>query len=400
MYLIGLMDYDAIKRGYYKAPNYDLGVTYAALKEDKDKAVRLITSFSSRNLKQYDKIYIFRVLNFLPHPSTAIKDYYSYPIEEYGPGFNNKPLRPNELETKFTTPDFTCYNGMIIYSLSNPKSKIAWTIDKKPMTKKEQPIRLYEQFDGEELKKDLPKKKNLMIYDDPVNILNSATKMAELDNLLDKNYKIRFAQEMDISRVTDTNILERVFKHNKYALLRQRIMCSDIFTNVPWLLERYINKEYKKPIRIDVNMDGSLTPDQCLKILLTMGYWNAKTHYIFKLIPTWGRTYYYKDKLVLAAFNYLLLSPEKQSYYDYVYLIGYLHEGVRASLLTRDEEGHEYVYSNFNPPPMLERLERWLEDNPDYEEHIFIGGISKYERGRKEIFNSRRSAFNVIRSDN
>ena len=122
---IGLMDYDVLRTKYYVAPNYDLGLVYNYLKQDVNLNVRLISSPSSANLEQYDKIYIFKQSPFIPHPSGFIKDYYKLPIEEYGPGFIDKPLRPFLIETREMLPDCSCYNNMILFSLDKPKNKIA-----------------------------------------------------------------------------------------------------------------------------------------------------------------------------------------------------------------------------------------------------------------------------------
>ena len=47
---IGLMDYDVLRTRYYAGPNYDLGVIYNYLKQDKNLSVHLITSFKPTNL--------------------------------------------------------------------------------------------------------------------------------------------------------------------------------------------------------------------------------------------------------------------------------------------------------------------------------------------------------------
>ena len=122
---IGLMDYDVLRTKYYVVPNYDLGLVYNYLKQDVNLNVRLISSPSPANLEQYDKIYIFKQSPFIPHPSGFIKDYYKLPIEEYGPGFIDKPLRPFLIETREMLPDCSCYNNMILFSLDKPKNKIA-----------------------------------------------------------------------------------------------------------------------------------------------------------------------------------------------------------------------------------------------------------------------------------
>lgn len=170
---IGLLDYDVLSQKYYKAPNYDLGVIYAYYKDDRDVNIRLMSSYNKSNIEQYDKIYVFKRSRLLPHPSTLIQDYYKYPIEEYGEGFINKPLRPFLMETRFIRPDFSCYNNMILYSRDHIYSRISWKIDKRARGGKYQPVRLFEEFEGEMLRKDIPNQKYICIYDNPVLILNN-----------------------------------------------------------------------------------------------------------------------------------------------------------------------------------------------------------------------------------
>ena len=50
MISIGLIDYDATVQRKYKAPNYDLGLTYAYLSKDPNVSVRLVSSLTERNL--------------------------------------------------------------------------------------------------------------------------------------------------------------------------------------------------------------------------------------------------------------------------------------------------------------------------------------------------------------
>ena len=87
-----------------------------------------------------------------PHPSSVIEDYYKLPIEEYGPGFIQKPIRPFLLETRDLLPDCSCYNNILLFSMEHPKNKIAWRVDKGMNGKKYKLIKLYEEYDGEELK--------------------------------------------------------------------------------------------------------------------------------------------------------------------------------------------------------------------------------------------------------
>lgn len=114
---------------------------------------------------------MFKQSSILPHPVNVIQDYYKLPVEEYGPGFMNKPLRPYLLETKYMLPDASCYNNMILYSMNHKYSKIAWKISKAAKGGKYKMIRLYEEFEGEELLKDYPTERYNIIYDDPTGIV-------------------------------------------------------------------------------------------------------------------------------------------------------------------------------------------------------------------------------------
>lgn len=122
---VGLIDYDALVQRRYVAPNYDLGLTYAYLKSNPNISIRLITSLTEKNLDKYDQIYLFKISKYLPHPSSRIKDYYKRDIVEYGNGFMNRPPRPYFTETMYLTPDFTCYNPILQFSVEKPKHPMA-----------------------------------------------------------------------------------------------------------------------------------------------------------------------------------------------------------------------------------------------------------------------------------
>jgi len=137
-------------------PNFDLCVTYTYLKQNLDNSVHLITSTSAANLNKYDKIYAFKMYRHTKHPVTFIPNYYKYPIEEYGPGFIDRPLRPFLLETREILCDGKCYNPILQFSIENRFHPSAWHISKGAIKGKYTPIRLYERFEGEELKRDMP----------------------------------------------------------------------------------------------------------------------------------------------------------------------------------------------------------------------------------------------------
>lgn len=387
---IGLLDYDVLRTRYYVAPNYDLGLTYAYLKEDKNLNVRLISSPSPRNLEMYDKIYIFKQDKYMPHPSGYIKDYYKFPIEEYGPGFIDKPLRPNFLETKYMKPDFSCYNNMIMFSLNQPRHRIAWRLDKNARGGKYEPIRLYEDFEGEELRKDYPTRKYCMIYDDPVTLINSQDKLGYIDKLIAENYHLLFAQTLDISRLNDTIILERVLTEKKYAPLRKRLVASQINENIEWLVNKIVSKEWTRKHTILVKLPVDTTVEQCFETMLMMNYYAHKTNYKINLRPLWEKGYLESNDLALLAYRYLSGKPHYMSYYEYVFNISYLRKGVQKELIHTGTDRYEYIFSQYGMSPLLELLEKWLRIHPQFEEHVFIGGSSNYEEQRRKYYDAGR----------
>ena len=397
---IGLMDYDVLRTRYYSAPNYDLGLIYNYLKQDKNLNVRLISSPSPTNLEQYDKIYVFKQSQFIPHPSGYIKDYYKLPIEEYGPGFIDKPLRPFLMETRDMLPDCSCYNNMILFSLDKPRSKIAWRIDKKAVGKEYQPIRLYEKFEGEDLKKDYPTSKRCLIYDDPVEILNNQEKWEYYKQLLGQKHKFLFAQTLDISRLSDTNILEQVITKSKYAGFKRHLVATELNDNVEWLVNEIISKRYCRLGMILVKLPTDSTPERCFETLLLMNYYNHKTHFRLKLCPMWDKGYLEDYDLALLAYRYLTGKPQYMSYYEYVFNISYLRKGVQKELIHTGEDRYEYIFSQYGMSPLLRVLEDWLEKHPQFEEHVFIGGSSNYDGQRRKYYDKGRGGFNIKSSVN
>lgn len=275
---------------------------------------------------------------------------------------------------------------MILYSITYPRSRISWRIDKKAVGKKAQRLRLYENFEGEDLRKDFPSQKNIIIYDDPADFLNCPAKWDLYNELLEERYHIHFSQNLDIALVNDTNILERVFDDVKYVSIRRNVMTTNLYKNSERLINSYIKKEHTSSLRLKVFIPPELPYDRVLQLLLTIGYWNSKTKYRVWLTPVYGRHYYKENKLVWGAFNYLRSKPYKMSYYEYIFNIGYLREGVPKSLIHTGEDKYEYIYANYPQPGILLSLEKWIVNNPEYKEHVFIGGTSDYERGRKKYY--------------
>ena len=387
---IGLMDYDVLRTKYYVAPNYDLGLVYAYLKGDRNLNVRLISSPSPTNLAQYDKIYIFKQSKYIPHPSGYIQDYYKLPIEEYGPGFIDKPLRPFLTETRYMQPDFKCYNNMLLFSINKPRHKIAWKIDSKARGGRYQPIRLYEPFQGEDLKKDYPTSRYCMVYDDPVDILNNKEKWEYYSSLVDKGHIFLFAQSVDISLRNDTILVEQVMKGKKYSPFRKRLIASEINDNVKWLVHKVMSKELGKISTILVKLPVSESPEVCLETMLLMNYYNHKSNFKINLRPMWEKGYLENHDLALLAYRYLAEKPYYMSYYEYVFNISYLRKGVQKELIHTGEDRYEFIFQQYGMSPLLKLLEDWIRHHPQYEEHVFIGGSSNYGEQRRKYYDAGR----------
>ena len=143
-------------------------------------------------------------------------------------------------------------------------------IDKNAKGPKYQHLRLYEEYDGEELKKDYPTGKFCILYDDPIDILNNKDKWEYYNNLLSQKHRFLFAQTLDISRVNDTIILEQVMTNPKYASFRKRLMASEINDNVLWLVNQVLSKEIKKTNTILVKLPVQQGAEVCLETMLLM----------------------------------------------------------------------------------------------------------------------------------
>ena len=394
--LIGLMDYDVIRTRHYHYPNYDIGLVYAYLKDDKNINVRLISSPSLQNLQQYDIIYVFKQSRQLPHPSSVIRDYYKLPIEEYGPGFQDKPLRPYLLETKYILPDCSCYNNMILYSLEHPKAKIAWKISKSAKGGKYKPIRLFEDFEGETLHKDYPTSRYNIVYDDPLDLILNKSKWSYFNELLESKHKFVFAHSLDISQVSDTNILEQILDESKYASLRHNLVATSINQTMIWLMNYVIEKQcFSKIHKIIVTLPMEEGLESCFETLLQINYYYHKSKFQLYLRPVGSTDLLYGFDLALLAYRYLQGKPDKMSYYEYVFNIAYLRAGAPKHLIHTGEDRYEYIMKNYGTAPTLVVLEKWIQRHPELEEAVFIGGSSDYGKQRKEYYDERRSGFNV-----
>lgn len=389
IYSIGLLDYDLLKTKRYFAPNYDIGVIYNYLKEDKNISIRLISSSSYNNLSQYDKIYIFKVSKDLPHPVSFIKDYYKLPFEEYGEGFINRPIRPYQAETRFIKPDFSCYNNMLLFSMSHPNNKISWKIDKRAKGKKYQYVRLYEKIDEEELKKDYPKEDKLIIYDNPLDMFNNEDKFNYLTELLETKKNIFFTQELDISLIKDTNIIEQVLNEKKYAGIRNKLKASNIDGEFGNFLSNILLTGKSKNVKIKVDIPKDISLSNYIIFILLLNEYNYASGYRLKLFPYDTEKRFPNNDLAVSAYRFLNTKNHLMSFYEYIFNISFLRIGVPKEIIHTGEDRYEYILSQYGMNRDLRFVEHFIERHKEYEYLFFLGGDSNYVRQRRKYYNER-----------
>lgn len=391
--LIGLLDYDALYQKRFIAPNYDLGLIYGYLKNDPNINVRLITTFNENNLKKYDEIFIFKISSHLSHPSSVIKDYYKLNIKEYGNGFINREQRPYFKETFYAQPDFTCYNPILQFSVDKPRHPMAWNVKKAVKSRLYNHIRLYENFDGEWLRRDLGySKRKLAIHDNPVDLLNDPEKVKVLDELSTQNYHLFFVQPLDISQLNNTNIVERVITDSKWATLRTRLLITSTNEIALWFVDYFVEHKCGKT-DVMVLFEQGKKSDYYLRAMLELNYFNQQTGYSLRLRPYCDKEVVMLSPLTHCAYRFLYETPYLMSYYEYVFYMGCKNIQVPEKLITTNEEVYDFILSKYGMPELVRELEDWLRKNPEYEEHIFIGGSSKYEECRRKSYDTRRSYY-------
>lgn len=391
--LIGLLDYDALYQKRFIAPNYDLGLIYGYLKNDPNINVRLITTFNENNLKKYDEIFIFKLSSHLSHPSSVIKDYYKLNIKEYGDGFINREQRPHFKETFYAQPDFTCYNPILQFSVDKPRHPMAWNVKKAVKSRLYNHIRLYENFDGEWLRRDLGySKKKLAIHDNPADLLNDPEKVKVLDELSAQNYHLFFVQPLDISQLNNTNIVERVITDSKWATLRTRLLITSTNEIALWFVDYFVEHKCGKT-DVMVLFEQGKKSDYYLRAMLELNYFNQQTGYSLRLRPYCDKEVVMLSPLTHCAYRFLYETPYLMSYYEYVFYMGCKNIQVPEKLITTNEEVYDFILSKYGMPELVRELEDWLRKNPEYEEHIFIGGSSKYEECRRKSYDTRRSYY-------
>lgn len=385
-YSIGLLDYDSLYMQKYELPNYDLGVIYNYLKDDKNNSVRLVISDAEKNLSAYDKIYVFKTSKILPHPSAVIKDYYKYPVEEYGEGFIDKPLRPFFKETRFMRPDFKCYNPIIQFSCENPKHKLAWEIGKRARRSKYYPVRLYEEWEGEVLKKDAPLQKRIIVYDDPTKILKEPDRFKYFEDLINRGHRIYFSQPVDISAINDTNLIERILQDRKYIPGRPQWMASEINLPMLKLLEKYFSKDITRSLRVSVYIPPDCPMHQQFITMVRLGYFTLRTKGVIRFTCFGNKNSIKQSPLLKITYKYLRSSCYKTSFYEFLINKNLCKRGALIREIQWDEQIITRLLKKYGCENWLIYVEKIIEENPDIADMLFYGGTGRYEKMRAELF--------------
>ena len=397
---IGLIDYDAIAQKKYIAPNYDIGLVYAYLKNDPNISIRLVTSLKPNNLIKYDILYIFKQSKYLAHPSSLIANYYNYNIHEYGPGFINRDSRPYFKETYYIQPDFTCYNPIIAFSAEHPKHPYAWKTNHAVKAQQHQQVRLFEQINGEYLRRDFPQQyKRLIVHDDPLILLNNTEQLETVNDLINQNYHLIFVQPLDISLLKDTNIIERVINDSNLASMRSNLIISQWNDNVSFFINYFLNHKCKKT-DVLVLFEKGKSSNYYMRVMLDLNYYNNKTGYVLRMRPYWDKEAVMNSSLTHCLYRFLYEKPYLMSFYEYVFYMGCKNLKVPERLINTNEETYDFILSKYGMDKILVELEDWIVENPEYEEHVFIGGSSNYEKQRRKSYDARRSKYAFGRSPN
>jgi hypothetical protein len=133
--------------------------------------------------------------------------------------------------------------------------------------------------------------------------------------------------------------------------------------------------------------------DYYLRAMLDLNYYNQKTGYYLRLRPFCDKEVVMLSSLTHCAYRFLYETPYLMSYYEYVFYMGCKNIQVPEKLIRTNDEVYDFILSKYGMPELVRELEDWLRRNPEYEEHIFIGGSSKYEECRRKSYDTRRSHY-------
>ena len=252
---------------------------------------------------------------------------------------------------------------------------------------------MYENFDGEWLRRDLGySKKKLAIHDNPVDLLNDPEKVKVLDELSAQNYHLFFVQPLDISQLNNTNIVERVITDSNWATMRTHLMLSSINDIALWFVNYFIEHKCRKT-DVMVLYEKGKRSEYYLRSMLDLNYYNNRTGYNLRLRPYCDKEVVMLSPLTHCAYRFLYETPYLMSYYEYVFYMGCKNIQVPEKLIRTNDEVYDFILTKYGMPDLVRELEDWLRRNPEYEEQVFIGGSSKYEECRRKSYDTRRSHY-------
>lgn len=217
---IGIIDFDFLSTR--KLCNYNFGVLLvSSYYLEQGSKVRLIINLSKENLVKYSKIYIFKDYKTKIKPINLIKDYYSLPVEEFGEGFDDKPLLPDLPNLIYTQVKTDIYKPILFY-INNGGDK--FSLDEK-WNEKYFPTKLFFKLDGELLLREEPKGNRLLVYDDPTLFFTTKLGRQKMTEIIKKSI-IKFVKPLRIG-IIEPKEWSQLFKTKHIVSFRNRMYAED-----------------------------------------------------------------------------------------------------------------------------------------------------------------------------
>ncbi len=215
--LVGIIDFDLLSTKTLCAYNYGvlLVSSYYKLRGSK---VRLIIDLKPENLKQYSKIYIFKDYKTNFFPVNLIPGYYSLPVEEYGSGFRNRPLLPKLLELEYTPLSTEIYAPLLYYLKKGGKQ---FKMSKSWHGERYTPAMIFFENEGELLLREEPKRKRMLLFDEPLIFFNTELGEKKMTELKKKSI-IRFIRPLRIGLV-EPRFWEELFTDGKIVMFKKNL---------------------------------------------------------------------------------------------------------------------------------------------------------------------------------
>ena len=193
--IVGIIDFDFISTKEFC--NYNFGVLLvSSYYLEQGLKVRLIIDLTYENLSKYNKIYIFKDYKTKIKPINLIKNYYLLPVEEYGEGFENKPLFPDLPNLIYTQVKTDIYQPILTYLKQGGK---AFKLNSK-WKENYFPSKIFFYSDKELLLREEPRPGRLLVYDNPLIFFTSSLGQAKLTEMLKKSI-IKFVKPIHITQI-------------------------------------------------------------------------------------------------------------------------------------------------------------------------------------------------------